>query len=76
MTYMTYMSYMTTREIQNLLRKKKRIKEKWQHNQWHSQLHYTTMYWGALGRRRRKKEDWQQVLAQVAIIKRKKRKEK
>ena len=32
-----------------------------QHNQRHSQLGSTTMYWGALGRRRneRKNEDWQ-----------------
>ena len=35
---------------------------------------YTTMYWGGLGRKSRKKkkeknEDWQQVLAQVPIFK-------
>ena len=36
-----------------------------QHNQKDLQLEYTTMYWGALGRRRRKKrkKDWQQLLA-------------
>ena len=36
-------------------------------------LEYTTMYWGALERRRkkRKKEDWQQMLAQVPIFKEK-----
>ena len=45
-----------------------------QHNQKDLQLEYTTMYWGALGRRRRgeKKEDWQQMLAQVPILKKKK----
>ena len=31
------------------------------------------MYWGALGRKSRKeKEDWQQLLAQVQIFKKKK----
>ena len=42
-----------------------------QHNQRNSQLEYTTMYWGALGRRRikEKKEEWQQMLAQVPIFK-------
>ena len=46
-----------------------------QHNQKDLQLQYTTMYWGALGRRRKKKEeeDWQQILAQVPIFKKKKR---
>ena len=36
---------------------------------------YTTMYWGNLGRKRKKtkKEDWQQLLAQVPICKKKKR---
>ena len=28
-----------------------------------------TMYWGALGRRMKKTEDWQQLLAQVPIKK-------
>ena len=40
-----------------------------QHNQRHSQLEYTTIYRGALGRRRRKTKDWQQLLAQVPILK-------
>ena len=39
-----------------------------QHYQKGPQPEYTTMYWGALGRRRRKK-DWQQILAQVPIFK-------
>ena len=39
------------------------------HNQRHSQLEYTTIYQGALGRRRKKKEDWQQMLGQVPIFK-------
>ena len=46
------------------------------HKQRHSQLEYTTMYWGALGRRRRRNKetkDWQQMLAQVPIFKRKKK---
>ena len=30
------------------------------------------MYWGALGRKKRKK-DWQQILAQVPIFKKKKK---
>ena len=36
-------------------------------------LEYTTMYWGALERRRKnkKEEDWQQVLAQGPIFKKK-----
>ena len=45
-----------------------------QHNQRHSQLEYTTTYWGALGEEEeggKKKEDWQQLLAQVPILKRK-----
>ena len=32
-----------------------------EHNQKDLQLEYTTMYWGALGRRRKRKE-WQQIL--------------
>ena len=36
------------------------------------QLEYTTMYWGALVRRRKKKKDWQQMLAQVPIFKKQK----
>ena len=32
------------------------------------------MYWGALGRRRRKREDWQQMLGQVPIFKKKEEK--
>ena len=39
------------------------------HNQKDLQLEYTTMYWGALGRRRRKKADGQEMLAQVPIFK-------
>ena len=46
-----------------------------QHSQQHSQLEYTSVYWGTLGRRRRegkkKKEDQQQMLAQVPILKKK-----
>ena len=44
-------------------------------NQRQSQLEYTTMYWGDLGRKSRKekkKEGWQQLLAQVRIFKKKK----
>ena len=43
------------------------------HNQRRSQLEYTTMCWGALGRRRRKIEDWQQMLVQVPIFKKKRK---
>ena len=41
------------------------------HNQKDLQLRHTTMYWGDLGRksRKRKKKDWQQLLAQVPIFK-------
>ena len=40
------------------------------HSQKDLQLEYTTMYWGAFGRRKRKKlEDCQQMLAQVPIFK-------
>ena len=39
-----------------------------QHNQKDLELEYTTIYWGILGRRKRKK-DWQQMLAQVPILK-------
>ena len=43
------------------------------HNQKDPQLEYTTMYWGVLGRRRRrKKEDWQHMLGHVPIQKKKK----
>ena len=35
-----------------------------QQNQKDPQLEYTTMYWGALGRRKKKEEAWQQMLAQ------------
>ena len=35
------------------------------------QLECTNMYLGALGRRRRRKQDWQQMLAQVPIFKEK-----
>ena len=42
------------------------------HNQKHPQLDYTTMYQGDLGRKSRgKKTDWQQLLAQVPIFKKK-----
>ena len=41
------------------------------HNQKDLQRAYTTTYWGGLGRRKRKK-DWQQMLAQVPIFKKKK----
>ena len=37
-----------------------------------AEIEYTTMHWGALGRRIRKttkNEDWQQKLAQVSILK-------
>ena len=40
-----------------------------EHNQKDLQLEYTTMYWGALGRKRWRKKDWQQMLAQVPIFK-------
>ena len=44
------------------------------HNQRDLQLEYTTMYWGASGRiRRKRKEGWQQMLAQVPIFKEKKK---
>ena len=44
-----------------------------QHIQKDLQLEYTTVYWRALGRRRRRrKEDWQQMLAQVPIFKKEK----
>ena len=33
---------------------------------------YTTMYWGDLGGGVQRKEDWQQLLAQVPIFKKKK----
>ena len=47
------------------------------HNQKDPQLEYTSMYWGALGRRKTsKKEDWQQMLGQVPILKDHKNKEK
>ena len=36
------------------------------------QLEYAAMYWGVLGRRRRKKKDWQQMLAKVPIFTKKK----
>ena len=41
------------------------------HNQKDPRLKYTTMYWGDLGRksRKEKKIDWQQLLAQVPILK-------
>ena len=43
-----------------------------EHNQKVPQPEYTTKYLGALGRRRRRtKEDWQQMLAQVPIFKKK-----
>ena len=43
------------------------------HSQKDPQLEYTTMYWGAVGRRRGgKKEDWQQMLAQGQSLKEKK----
>ena len=32
------------------------------------------MYWGALGRRKKRRADWQQMLTQVPILKKKKRK--
>ena len=42
------------------------------HNQKDLQLEYAAIYCGALGRRRRKKkEDWQQMLAQLPIFKKK-----
>ena len=44
------------------------------HNQRHSQLEYTTMYGGLLGEEeeeKEKKEDWQHLLAQVPILKKK-----
>ena len=34
------------------------------------------MYWGALGRKRRKKEDWQQMLAQCQSLKKTLKKKK
>ena len=38
------------------------------------QLEYTTMYWGVFGEKKgKKKEDWQQMLAQVPIFKKKKK---
>lgn len=47
------------------------------HNQKDLQLEYTAMNWGALGRRTRERsEDWQQMLPQVSIFKKKKRKAK
>ena len=43
------------------------------------QLKYATMYWGNLGRKSREKEeeeeDWQQLLAQVPIFEKKRKKE-
>ena len=39
------------------------------HNQKHSHVEYTTMYWEALVKRRRRKTHWQQMLAQVPILK-------
>ena len=43
-----------------------------EHKQKDLQLEYTAVRWGALGRRRRKekkREDWQQMLAQLPISK-------
>ena len=44
------------------------------HNQKDPQPEYTTMCWGPLGRRRREKEDWQEVSAQVSNFKKEKMK--
>ena len=45
-----------------------------EHNQKDLQLEYIAMYWAVLGRRRRRKnQDWQQVLAQGQSLKRKQR---
>ena len=41
------------------------------HNQGHSKVENTTMYWKALGRRRRQKEVWQQISALVPLFKKK-----
>ena len=41
------------------------------HHQKDLQLEYTTRYWGALGRRK-KKEDWQLMLAQGQSLKKEK----
>ena len=51
------------------------------HNQKDMQLGYTTMYWGALGRREgegeeEEKEDWQKMLAQGQSLKKKNGKKK
>ena len=46
-----------------------------QHNWKDLQLQYTTMYWGGFGKKkkeREKEEDWQLLLAQVPIFKKKK----
>ena len=42
-----------------------------QHNQKDLQVEYTTMYWEALEEEKKKEEDWQQMLAQAPIQKRK-----
>ena len=47
------------------------------HNQKDPQLKYTNMYWGSLGRKKQKErkkkneEDWQQLLAQAPIFRKK-----
>ena len=40
-------------------------------NQKDLQLEYTTMCWGFKEKKEKKKEDWQQMLAQVPILKKK-----
>ena len=49
------------------------FKNSFSYNQKDLQLEYTTTYWRAFGQKKeKKKEDWQQMLAQVLIFKKKK----